>query len=85
MCISFTFDMMDKTFNCECVASWLLYQPFDFINICNLVSLIIKVAEPETSDFRCVTDVEIIRTRIGSLSEMDLERNSLPQLRMFFL
>ena len=57
--------MLDYTPNCECVASWLIYQPFDSVNICNQVSLIIEVTEPETSDFRSVTDVEITRTRIS--------------------
>merc|ERR1712030_271293 len=50
------------------------YQPFDFINICNLVSLIIKVAESEVRSFRLcdfydkghqITDVDKIKRLIG--------------------
>ena len=60
MCIRFTFYMVDKTSNCESMASQLSYQPFDCINIRNLMSLIIEVTEPETSYFRCITDIEVI-------------------------
>ena len=65
MCIQFTFYVVDKTSYCKCVASWLSYQPFDFINIGNLMSLVIEVAEPETSYFGCITDIEMIWACVG--------------------